>query len=92
MTTLTVQEASQSLGHWLRRAASGEQIAIKEGESIVLLQPLADLHKTSSAQGLSAREALRQLQSDSRLSTAQAADYLREVRAERQTDRTRNGQ
>lgn len=30
MKTLTVQEASQNLGRWLRRAMSGEQIAIHE--------------------------------------------------------------
>ena len=40
MKTLTVQEASKSLGDWLRRAVSGERIAINEGECTVLLQPL----------------------------------------------------
>ena len=40
MKTLTVQEASRSLSDWLRRAASGERIAIHEGACVVLLQPL----------------------------------------------------
>jgi antitoxin (DNA-binding transcriptional repressor) of toxin-antitoxin stability system len=92
MKTLTVQEASQSLGHWLRRALSGEQIAIQEGKCTVLLQPLAESHDTAPDEGLSAREALRRLQSNSRLSAAKAEDYVREIRAERQTDRKRNSQ
>ncbi len=90
MKTLTVQEAGKSLGDWLRRAVSGEQIAISEGECTVLLQPLSE-SQTASA-GLSAREALRRLQSRSRLTVTQAEDYLREVRAERLTDGRRNGQ
>jgi len=92
MKTLTVQEASKSLGDLLRRAASGEQIAISEGECTVLLQPLSESHETSAGERLSAREALRRLQSGSRLTAAQAEDYLREVRAERLTDGKRNGQ
>ena len=90
--TLTVQEASQSLSDWLRRAANGEQIAIHEGDCTVLLQPLSESREASAAKGLSAREALRRLQSRSRLTAAQAEDYLREVRAERLTDGRRNGQ
>ena len=89
MTTLTVQEASKSLGDWLRRAVSGEQIAINEGESTVLLQPLFESQAASA--GLSAREALHRLQSRSRLTVTQAEDYLREVRAERLTDGKCNG-
>ena len=87
--TLTVQEASQSLGEWLRRAVGGEQIAINEGDCTVLLQPVAE---SRQAKALSAREALRRLQSGSRLSATQAAEYLREVHAERSTDGRRNGQ
>jgi len=90
MKRLTVQEASRCLGEWLRRAASGERIAIIQGDCMVLLQPLAG--EVSEAKGLSAREALRRLQSLSRLTAAQAADYLREVRAERLADRGRHGQ
>ncbi len=92
MKTLTVQEASKSLGDWLRRAVSGEQIAINEGECTVLLQPLAESLDAAAAKGLSAREALCRLQSQPRLTAAQAEDYLREVRAERLTDGRRNGQ
>jgi antitoxin (DNA-binding transcriptional repressor) of toxin-antitoxin stability system len=91
MKTLTVQEASKSLGEWLRRAVGGEQIAIHEGECTVLLQPLPESPE-ASANGISAREALRQLQARSRLTTAQAEDYLREVRAERLADGKRIGQ
>jgi len=92
MKTLTVQEASKSLGDWLRRAASGEQIAINEGECTVLLQPLSASREASATKGITSREALRRLQSCSRLTVAQAEDYLREVRAERLTDGRRNGQ
>jgi antitoxin (DNA-binding transcriptional repressor) of toxin-antitoxin stability system len=91
MKTLTVQEASESLGDWLRRAVGGERIAIHEGGCTVLLQPLAESQK-AAATGLSALQALRQLQSRSRLTAAQAEGYLREVRAERLTDGRRNGQ
>ena len=92
MKTLSVQEASRSLSDWLRRAADGEQIAIEDGSCVVLLQPLTASAKTPAAAGLAAREALRRLQSQSRLTATQAADYLREVRAERLADRGRNGQ
>ena len=92
MKTLTVQEASRSLGEWLRRAARGERIAINEGDCTVLLQPLGESKEISQPKGLSARDALRQLQSRSRLTAAQASEYLCEVRAERLADRRRDGQ
>ena len=92
MRTLTVQEASQDLSDWLRRAASGEQIAINEGDHTVLLQPLPEPPEAPVTKGLPAREALRQLQARSRLTAVQAEDYLREVRAERLRDGTHNGQ
>jgi antitoxin (DNA-binding transcriptional repressor) of toxin-antitoxin stability system len=82
MKTLTVQEASKSLGEWLRRAVGGEQIAIHEGECAVLLRPLPESPE-ASANGMSAREALRQLQASPRLTSDQAEDYLREGRVER---------
>jgi len=41
---------------------------------------------------MTARAALRRLQSQARLTAAQAEDYPREVRAERVTVRRRNGQ
>jgi len=92
MKTLTVQEASQNLSRWLRRAMGGEQIAIHEGACVVLLQPLPVPPESPVSERLTAREALRRLQSQPRLTAAQAEDYLREVRAERLTDRRRNGQ
>ena len=85
MTTLTVQEAGSDLGGWLRRAASGEQIAIHEGAQWVLLQPLANSPESSVPEQLTAREALRRLQAVPRLSVAEAESYLREVRTERTT-------
>lgn len=92
MKTLTVQEASQNLGGWLRRAAGGEQIAINEGGCVVLLQPLPVSQEKPAPERLAAREALRRLQSQPRLTAAEAEAYLREVRAERLTDGERNGQ
>lgn len=92
MKTLTVQEASQNLGRWLRRAVGGEQIAIHEGACVVLLQPLPTPPESPASERLTAREALRRLQSQPRLTAAQAEDYLRDVRAERLTDGQQNGQ
>jgi hypothetical protein len=83
MKTLTVQQASQNLGGWLRRALGGEQIAIHEGAGTVLLQPLPTIPDSPKAEVLSAREALLRLQSQSRLSQKQAEDYLAEVWEER---------
>ena len=59
MKTLTVQEASQNLGRWLRRAISGEQIAIHEGAYAVLLQPLPTPPEAPASERLAAGEALR---------------------------------
>lgn len=92
MKTLTVQEASQSLGDWLRRATSGEQIAIHEGASVVLLLPLTQSPEPSVAERLPARDALRELQSRPRLTAAQADAYLRAVREERLTNGDHNSQ
>jgi len=91
MKTLTVQEASRSLSDWLRRAASGERIAIHEGACVVLLQPLPASPEACASEPLTAHEALRRLQSRPRLSAAEAEDYLHEVRAERLADGERNG-
>src|SRR5689334_5347642 len=85
MKTLTVIEASQSLADWLRRAVGGEQIAICEGNYAVLLQPLPQSTALiTKPEG--ARQALRQLQSESHLTSADAENYLREVRDERQAE------
>jgi antitoxin (DNA-binding transcriptional repressor) of toxin-antitoxin stability system len=84
--TLTVQEASQNLGRWLRRAIGGEQIAVHEGGCAVLLQPQPVPPEPPASEPMTAREALRRLQSLPRLTAAQADAYLHEVRAERLTD------
>ena len=83
MKTLTVQEASQNLSRWLRRAMGGEQIAIHEGACAVLLQPLPVPPESSASERLSPREALRLMQEESRLTPEQAGQYMREVREER---------
>lgn len=83
MKTLTVQEASQNLGRWLRRAMGGEQIAIHEGACAVLLQPLPALLKSPASERMSPREALRLMQEESSLTPEQADQYMREVREER---------
>lgn len=83
MKTSTVQEASENLGRWLRRAMGGEQIAIHEGGCTVLLQPLTSLTTASSIGRLMPREALRLMQEESEVTHDQAAQYLNEVREER---------
>jgi antitoxin (DNA-binding transcriptional repressor) of toxin-antitoxin stability system len=83
MKTLTVQEASENLSRWLRRAMDGEQIAIHEGACAVLLQPLPVPSESPASERLSPREALRLMQEESRLTPEQADQYLREVREER---------
>lgn len=92
MKTLTVQEVSQNLGCSLRRAIGGEQIAIHEGACVVLLQPLPASPESPAPARLTAREALRQLQSQTRLTAVQAKDYLCQARAERLTAGERTGQ
>jgi antitoxin (DNA-binding transcriptional repressor) of toxin-antitoxin stability system len=79
MKTVTVQEASQDLSRLVRSAVEGEEITIQDGAGTVLLQPVTAAPKNH----LKGREALRQLQSQSRLTPAQAESYLREVHAER---------
>ncbi len=79
MKTLTVQEAAGHLSELVHSAAAGEAITIRAGSDAVLLQPVSSIPQD----GLSPREALRQLQSQSQLTHEQAESYLREVRAER---------
>jgi antitoxin (DNA-binding transcriptional repressor) of toxin-antitoxin stability system len=79
MKTVTVQEASRNLSELVHSAAEGEEITIHDGDCTVLLQPVA----ARSENRPKGREALRQLQSRSRLTSAQAESYLREVHAER---------
>ena len=83
MKTLTVQEASWNLSERVHCAAGGEEITIHDGACTVLLQPVY----TPPKKHLKGREALRQLQLQSQLTTAQADSYLREVHAERLADR-----
>ena len=83
MKTLTVQEASQNLSRWLRRAMGGEQIAIHEGACAVLLQPLPVPPESPASERLSPREALRLMQEESRLTPDQAEQYVLDVREER---------
>ena len=76
---MTVQEASRNLSELLHSAAESEEITIHDGDCTVLLQPVA----APSHSSVKRRPALRQLQSQSRLTPAQAEDYFREVHAER---------
>ena len=82
MKTLTVQEASKSLGDWLLRAVNGEQIAIKAGECTVILQPLP-CSASPLTKSLDPREALRLMQEESCVTPDAAEQYMREVREER---------
>jgi antitoxin (DNA-binding transcriptional repressor) of toxin-antitoxin stability system len=82
MKTVTVQEASQNLSELVHSAAEGEEITIHDGACTVLLQPVS----ASPKNHVKGRDALRQLQSQSRLTSAQAEGYLREVHAERRAD------
>ena len=88
MKTLTVQEASRNLSELVHRAVEGEEVAINDGGCTVLLQPVLNLAKDH----LSGREALRQLQSESRLTAGLAESYLREVHAERLAHEKGSGQ
>jgi hypothetical protein len=55
-------------------------------------QPHSASQEALATSGITEREAFRLLQSRSRLTVAQAEEYLREVRAERLTDGWRSGQ
>ena len=87
MKTVTVQEASRNLSELVHCAADGEEISIHDGACTVLLQPVSAAPKNR----VTGRDALRQLQSRSRLTPAQAESYLREVHAERLAHENDNG-
>jgi len=87
MKTLTVQEAIGHLGELVHWAVEGEEITIRDGACAVLLQPVSSAPKSH----LTGREALRQLQLESRLTPALAESYLREVHAERLAHENGNG-
>lgn len=68
--TLTVEEAVAGLDRWVERALAGEQIRIRQGDTVVELRP-ARLAQSPGADELSPREGLRRLQADARLSQDQ---------------------
>ena len=74
MKTLTVNEAVRNLDVLLKQAVAREEIGIRSDDTIVVLRPL----QRDPQKALTPREALRQLQSEARLSSAQAEGYLRE--------------
>ena len=88
MKTLTVQEASRNLSELLHSAADGEEIIINDGALAISLHLVSAPCKNR----MKGREALRQLQSQSRLTPGQAAGYLREVHAERLAHENGHGQ
>jgi antitoxin (DNA-binding transcriptional repressor) of toxin-antitoxin stability system len=79
MKTVTVQEASKSLSKLLHSVADGEEVIINDGKLAISLR----LVSAPPGNRLTGRDALRQLQSKSRLTPGQAANYLREVHTER---------
>jgi len=86
MKMLTISEAAGDLAGWLKLAVAGEDIAIRTGDNIIALRPIAP---PAGPEPSSPREALRRLQQDARLTPAQADDYLNEVHAERISAETR---
>ncbi len=82
MTTLTVEEATSSLGRWVDLALAGEQVQIRKGDAVVELRP-APRRAPAASEQLMPREALRRLQEESRLTPEAAECYLREVHEER---------
>lgn len=83
MKTVTVQEASRNLSELAHCAAGGQEITIHDGACTVLLQPVSAAPKNR----VKGRDALRQLQSQLRLTPAQLESYLQEVHAERQVQK-----
>jgi antitoxin (DNA-binding transcriptional repressor) of toxin-antitoxin stability system len=61
MKTLTVTSARQNLGHWLKRAARGEEIGVVVGADVVAfrLVPVTAADYANSEYGLTAEEADR---------------------------------
>lgn len=83
MKTLSVNEASSDLSTVLKQAIAGEDIGIRSDDTIVALRPLPVSASATDAEPPPPREALRRLQEEARLTPAQAASYLNEVRADR---------
>jgi len=86
--TLSVREAASDLATWLKRAIAGEDIAIRRGKAVVALHPIRPAKREGNGR-LTPIEALRRLQQDARLTAADAASYLAEVKAERLAGGTR---
>lgn len=89
MRTLTVEEAVTGLGKWLELAVAGEGIRIRKGDAVVELCPVSAKDDTRPTERVSPREALRQLQAESRLTPDKAEAYLAELREERLAAETR---
>ena len=83
MRTLSLEEAVSGLGRWLELAIAGEDIRIRKGDAVVELRFVSAAWTPSSNERLSPREALRRLQTESRLTPEQAQQYLNEVHDER---------
>jgi antitoxin (DNA-binding transcriptional repressor) of toxin-antitoxin stability system len=80
--TLSVREAASDLATWLKRAIAGEDIAIRRGRSVVALRPVPPAKRARNEQ-LTPLTALRRLQQEARLTPAEAARFLAEVKTER---------
>ncbi|HEY3863576.1 MAG TPA: hypothetical protein VGO59_17000 [Verrucomicrobiae bacterium] len=88
MKTLTVEEATPSLGRLVELALAGEQIQIRQGSGVVEVRP-AQAVQAAVDENLTPREALRLLQKDARLAPRQAEEYLRELHEEQLTAESR---
>ena len=86
MKMLSISEAAGDLAGWLKLAVAGEDIAIRTGDNIIALRPIAE---PAGPEALSPREALRRLQQDGRLTSTLADRYLEEVHVERLAAETR---
>lgn len=67
----------------MERAIAGENICIRKGDAVVELRPVGPSGPSSSNERLSPREALRRLQTEARLTSEQAQQYLKEEHDER---------
>ncbi len=83
MRPLSLEEAVSGLGRWLELAIAGEDIRIRKGDSVVELRPVGASGPSSSNERLSPREALRRVQTEARLTSGEAQQYLNEVPNER---------
>ena len=86
MKVMTVEEASPGLGRLVELALAGEQIQIFHARGCVELRPARRLEPPPSpatATTLTPREALRMLQVDARLTSAEIANFVAEMQAER---------